>query len=281
VPQWITETPVAVGGASSVDFPGNLGDYGVDSAAPISELGGLARFTITGWLNNRDQSQGSGGNRIVSWFDGDTSGVELVYRGDGSLILSVNELPSSARSSAGKITTDFVAPPENWRFFAVTYDSATGDVAFYFGSNTNDASLDKVVSYTERGSVGPATGRLTIGHVNPERRPDMLTRVFRGLIDDVQIFGRVLSASDIVAVQRGVGSEPPNAPSVIRIGQDGGQVRLRVFGQVGRTYRVLCCPAIGAGWTAIATNTVDASGSFEVIDAEAGQPTRFYKAVSP
>lgn len=280
VPSWVSNVPTNVGGACAVDFGASAADYAVDSAGPVNELAGLTKFTITGWVNNEDGAQGSGGNRIVTWLGLDNKGVELVYKGDGSLMLSVNEEPTTARSSAGKIPADLSASPENWRFFAATYDSVAEEVKFYFGSNTDDATFDKMMTYSDRGPVGPATGRLTVGHSNPERRPGKLDRMFRGIVDDVQIFGSVLSSNQVIAVQRGL---MDNTPSSISVTNDAGEIRLRVTGTAGQTYRVLASPTVApATWTAISTNVMGSSGFFEIIDSQAGNfPTRFYRAVSP
>ena len=98
------------------------GPYGVDSPGPVTALAGLTRFTLTCWLNNRSVVQGSGGNRVLSCSDNGGDGFELVYKGDGSLILSVNQSPdgSSPRSSANRVPEDFFAGASNWRFAAVT-----------------------------------------------------------------------------------------------------------------------------------------------------------------
>src|SRR5690606_16207245 len=73
-PAWSTNTPSGTGGASALDFGTSTGNYGVDSAAIIPQLGGLAKFTISGWLNNRSSSEGPCGNRVVTWTKGYFSG---------------------------------------------------------------------------------------------------------------------------------------------------------------------------------------------------------------
>jgi hypothetical protein len=63
-----------------------------------------------------------------------------------------------------------------------------------------------------QGPVGANVGALTVGHSNPATRSAQLKRVFRGLLDQVQIHGRILSASEIVALQRGTSAGPSPAP---------------------------------------------------------------------
>jgi hypothetical protein len=107
------------------------------------------------------------------------------------------------RSSASKITTDANARETNWVFFAVTYDSTnTGaQVKFYFGNRTNAATASSTNSYSSRGAVGATISNLCIGHFNIAIRGGNETRMFRGLIDEVQVFNEALSLVEIQQVQ--------------------------------------------------------------------------------
>ncbi|HEX8531772.1 MAG TPA: Ig-like domain-containing protein, partial [Cytophagales bacterium] len=200
-PDWSVNVPVN-GGTSSLDFGTTTGNFVVESSAAIPQLAGLNSFTITGWLNAKSSTEGFGGNRVVSWINNGGNGVDLVYRSDGSLQLGVNEWPdnSAARSTASKITANASAPASNWKFFAVTYNSANATVQFYFGDNATTASLDVTRQYA-KGAVGSTIGRLAIGHFNAATRSTALDRMFRGLIDKIEIYGDVLSASQIQSIQ--------------------------------------------------------------------------------
>ena len=95
------------------------------------------------------------------------------------------------------------AQQANWTFFAVTYQS-NGQVQFYFGSNAADATLDVTRSYPGPGVTGRNINRLAIGAFNiGTRAPSSYDRMFRGLIDEIYIYGRVLTPQEIVAIQRG------------------------------------------------------------------------------
>jgi uncharacterized protein YjdB len=206
-PSWsTTNVPANVGGASSLDFGTTTGNNYVESSAVINELKSLSSFTLTGWVNCKSSTMGSGGNRIISWINNGGDGVDLVYKNDGSLQLGIDQWPdtSPAISNLAKITTDAGAAASNWRFFAVTYQSSSNEVSFYFGSNTTDATLDVTRTYN-RGAVGTNTNKLAIGHFNSATRAGALDRMFRGLIDDVQIHGSALTLPGIVAIQRGLG----------------------------------------------------------------------------
>jgi hypothetical protein len=107
------------------------------------------------------------------------------------------------RSSAGKVTTDPDANAGNWVFFAVTYYAIAKEVSFYFGNNTRNAVIDTTVTY-DRGAVGSNISRLAIGHFNVATRANALDRMFRGLMDEINIFGGALTAEQIVSVQNDV-----------------------------------------------------------------------------
>jgi hypothetical protein len=113
-------------------------------------------------------------------------------------------------SSANKITTNASAPATNWVFFAVTYQSSTNQVQFYFGNNATDAASDGVKSYN-RGPVGSNIARLAIGHFNSVTRSGALDRMFKGLMDEIRIYGTALSLSEIISVQRGTSGARINA----------------------------------------------------------------------
>lgn len=217
LPAFSTNVPSG-GGPNSIDFGTTPGNYFVQSLTPVDALKNLDAFTLTGWVNVKSNTAGSGGNRIISWINNGGEGVDLVYQSNGSLRLGVDGWPdnSPAFSSPAKVTTDASASAGNWVFFAVTYQ-ANGQVQFYFGNNATDASFDVAKTYTGPGVTGSAINKLAIGAFNDgTRSPGTYDRMFRGLIDDIQVYGSVLTPTDIVNVQRSVGIDadtlPPSEP---------------------------------------------------------------------
>ena len=142
---------------------------------------------------------------------GTKAGVDVVVTHDGQLKLGFNEWPDNTKavSSKGLLPVDASASQQNWRFIAVTYDATIqrDHVRFYVGSTDEAASLDKAVSY-DHGPLQSGTGPLAIGHFNARVRPNHHDRMFRGLIDEVKIFGSktdgsgALPIEEIRAVQR-------------------------------------------------------------------------------
>lgn len=198
-------SPLAARGTGSLAFDVNAGNYYVESAAPIEGLKNLNAFTITGWINNQSAVVGMGGNRIVSWINNGGDGVDLVYQSNGRLQLGIDQWPdySPAISSPNKVTTlnNPTLQSTNWTFFAVTYKS-NGQVEYYFGRADALATLDVTLEYPGPGVTGANIGRLALGNFNSAtRNPGTYDRMFRGFIDDIQIFGSALTLDEIVNVQ--------------------------------------------------------------------------------
>jgi hypothetical protein len=202
-PSLVHEAPNNVGWVSSA-FLGccSVNQY-IESGGTINELKNLTAFTLTGWVNNTSNVTGAGGNRIISWINRGGDGVDLVYQNNGSLRLGVDGWPdnSPAFSSPNKVTTDASRAQSNWVFFAVTYQS-NGQVQFYFGNNTTDATLDVTRTYNA-GVTGSAIGKMAVGTFNDaSRNASTIDRTFRGLIDNIQVYNVALTAEQIVRIQR-------------------------------------------------------------------------------
>jgi hypothetical protein len=214
-PQWSGNVPTPAAGPYSVDFGAIQHPWAVDlEGGPFEPAAGLRSFTITGWINSRDNTVGPGGNRIVSAINNGADGFDLVLLGDGSLQLGVNQWPDGvpSRSNPNRVAADPGASADNWVFFAVTYDStaANENVSFYFGDVDTPAEADASISY-HRGAVGAGLGPcLTVGHFNPATRGDgHRDRMFRGLIDEIRLYGSrydgagALDLESIRRLQRG------------------------------------------------------------------------------
>jgi hypothetical protein len=189
---WSTNVPPH-GGRSALDFGVNSADRALElEGERVAALQNLRSFTLTGWINCRDATVGSGGNRILTAMNNGGDGFDLVMLADGRLQLGVNEWPdgSPARSSPGQIPVDPTAAGSNWRFFAVTCDASRvpAIVNFYFGSPEHEAKLDTTLT-CDRGPLGNDPGPVAVGHFNRLTRAGHTDRMFRGLIDEIRIHG--------------------------------------------------------------------------------------------
>ncbi|HLY08943.1 MAG TPA: hypothetical protein VKW04_06475 [Planctomycetota bacterium] len=199
-PAWSHEIPPP-GNASSLDWGAEPGPFAVDMAGSLDHLKNLKSFTITGWLNARSSIEGPGGNRLMSWLDRD--GVEIVHRSDGSLQIGINQKAEASAIRTPPQQIPAVDPTAvnalfmNWRFFAVTYDStaASSNAKIYVGNRDVDAALI-VQRDCLAGSTGPriAAG-LSIGNVPAGQRAILPKASFRGLMDEIRIFGSTRDGS--------------------------------------------------------------------------------------
>jgi hypothetical protein len=214
-PAW-TATAAPNGGPSGLDFDKTGGVYAVDLGGGngIDNLKNLKSFTITGWTicwevkEGPSDKQAGAGNRILSWFNPGkvNEGVELVYRTDGSLQLGIGEWAeaSAARSKPAQIPL-YDAKAANagseayakWRFFAVTYDSglAKDHVKFYIAAQNEDPKLINAVDYNRGPSGAKISPVMTVGNLPPQIRPMAPERSYRGILDEIRIYGSTLDGS--------------------------------------------------------------------------------------
>ena len=220
------------GGNRAIDLTNSL-------VSPIGGLGSMNAVTICGWLNSannsfRSTSTGRGTAVVNANAGGTSGGFALVYRdnafsssaagwglnSNGRLVLQVNEWkqdPVTAQaSSADTIPINTNLPPENWVFFAVTYDglSAENNLIYYFGNANQEATNDVTLTYN-KGPI-PATGSLAIGNHNSTGDGSTPTAgnptgrttngdngtSFRGLMDEIKVFSKVLTLAEIRQEQK-------------------------------------------------------------------------------
>jgi hypothetical protein len=208
-PTYSTNLPVN-GGAYSLDMGNANGQYYADltSTAVLNAVKSLKSFTISGWVNCRSSQTDYGGSRIVSWMKGGTGfgGVDLAFRSDGSLGLGVNTWndQGGVGSNSAKIPVDAGVSYNNWRFFAVSYDGTqtSNNVRFYFGTNNVPATLDKSVTLNQGTVSGSVAASLTVGNVPSNLRAAPFTSVFRGLIDQVRVYGSASNNSGVLTLDQ-------------------------------------------------------------------------------
>lgn len=212
-PKWSGSKPPNAG-ASSLDFGPQVGAKAVDMRSPMPHLLNLTSFTITGWLNLREEpeTEPPGGMVVVSWLMPKREGVELVYRKDGSLQIGIGEpAADSPAKSKEKLLPDFDekstannALGNNWRFFAVTYDQglASGHVKFFVGRTNANAALVSTVDYDRGPSGKKISPMLTVGGANAVVRRGSPPRSFPGLVDQIRIFGNTETATGALTLEQ-------------------------------------------------------------------------------
>ncbi|MDZ4802648.1 MAG: LamG-like jellyroll fold domain-containing protein, partial [Bryobacteraceae bacterium] len=243
-------------------------------------IGSYTAITISGWLNVRDIIAGPEGNRIA--FAARSiggPGFDLAQTAEGSLSLGVNQAPGASISSP-VITADPNASPNNWIFFAVTYDSslASGNLSFYFGSGAAAAALDVTLDYL----AGPieTTGQLALGNLsavdlNRNARGPENSRVLRGLIDEVRIFRSALSLTEIQAIQKVPISIAPVAPVSLSAAVQGSNVVIS-WPANGNFQLESREQVVSGAWTDVPGQPTLSAGRYSVIQPIAGDG-KFYR----
>lgn len=205
-----TGTAALNGGPAALEWDkaGNTAGVDLGNGGGVEHLKQLKSFTITGWVLCQDAKEGpasrdaGAGNRILSWLapGKNGEGVELVWRGDGSLQLGLNQPAdqSSARSGSNLVPVQDLkakdqgqASLDAWRFFAVTYDAglASGHAKFYAGGWQSDVKFISAHDCNRGGSGIRIAPTLSVGNVPALLRAAAPDRAFRGVVDEIRIFG--------------------------------------------------------------------------------------------
>ncbi|RYD37894.1 MAG: hypothetical protein EOP86_02325 [Verrucomicrobiaceae bacterium] len=246
-----------------------------------AQAGAMSAFTITGWLNCRDLQAGPGGNRIICAHNFLTDpGFDLVQNSDGTLQLGVNawpDYPIQGPLSSPIIMGDPEAGAGNWVFFAVSYDSTAPaeQVVYYFGTPAAAASVDMALDYSQ--GAFTSTGALTIGNLNTaddaRNHTGANSRCFRGLLDELQVYNKVLSLSEIQARQSEGGLSVLNVP--LGISLDGINVVLSWTSPEELKLQATDNPALG-NWANDPTPPV-VSGGNRTVSIRLAAARRFYR----
>ena len=212
-------------GNRAVDFTNSVG-------SPVNTLGKLSALTICGWLNAgsltfRGNNGGMGSQIVFAEDEPGRNGFALSHKADWTLQLNVNEWPGGAlnRSSGFvPVVTDAegnaIHPGSNWVFFAVTYDGTltSQNLNYYFGTATNLATLDANSPQDYNKGIMTNTGPMAVGNLNTVTTLGGRTingdnaAFFRGLIDELHIFSRVLTLQEIQQMQ-----VAPALPAYLRL----------------------------------------------------------------
>jgi hypothetical protein len=173
-PQWVSGYS---GGALKLDGTDDYVDCGNDPSLD------LTAWTITFWLNvtqNKDYNA-----FVVKGLDA-AENYEVLGFANGSMHMPIT-FDSGTRTFVNTPAGIIVAG--EWAHFAYSYSSTTGR-RFYKDGNS-------VYSDAPAGTPKASTEVLTIGNERP------MTRFTNGIMDDVRIYNRVLTAGQVKAVSTG------------------------------------------------------------------------------
>lgn len=172
--------------------------YPVVPASPSLDVGPGAGLTVEAWVSYNS------GFPLVEWNSGTgTQGVYVAYsssRGPG--YLEANLVDTQGQSHL--LISPFINPVyQQWRHVAVTYDRTSGQAALF----VNGA----VVTQTNLGSFTPrTTGNLYFGYRPTGPYSGSGSRL-NGWLDEIAVYRRALSASELRCVYRAGAAKYPAA----------------------------------------------------------------------
>lgn len=216
-------------------------DFTNSISSPANTLGSMNGLTICGWINAgsltfRGNNAGMGSQIVFACAEPSRSGFALSHKADWSLQLSINEWPGGVGNrSFGyvPVVTDpdgnAAFPEDNWKFFAVTYDGTltTDNLSYYYGDADTEVALDEGSPQTYDKGVITNTGPVTVGNCNGVTTLAGRTingdnaAFFRGLIDELHVFSRVLTLEEIKQMQKA-----PALPSYLSQAEQGNNLVL-------------------------------------------------------
>ncbi|MFO1477216.1 MAG: LamG-like jellyroll fold domain-containing protein [Verrucomicrobiota bacterium] len=250
-----------------------------------STMGPMTAFTICGWINSADLTSGNGGNRIVYSLDSQNRGFDLVQLASGNLQLGVNQWPDSSPAvSSPLVTADPALGAANWVFFAVSYDGSqpTQNVSFYFGTGSQAATLDWTTDYAA-GTID-SSGTLAVGNASTAAFFSDSTgtagdvRSFRGAIDEIHIYNKVLTLAEIQAAQLAPATSAVITPPTLAAKAQGNQI---VISWVSTSsFQLQTRPQLGTGAWADVGTAPTVSGNTNTVTLPATDPAAFYRLKS-
>jgi len=189
----------------------------------------------------------------------------------------------SVRTSAGTrgVQGAYGLPLNSWSHITGTYDGA--NLQLYVDGYVN---RNQMAGASAPGMIVTSTEPLRIGGNS------VWGEYFQGMIDDVRVYNRALTQSDIQRdmitplIPPSVAILSPPDGSAFRAGSldirklAGGHVRLRFTGAPGREYEIQASLDLQS-WRTIANAVVSADSTFEFEDADDNSVQRFYRCVTP
>ncbi len=229
----------------------------VDIAAPVIE-DDTRTYTVAGWF----KVEGGTGRRFL-WETAATHypiSTEITPDGTLKAFTRLSDL------SSPNLDSFIPAADGEWHHAAVTFNSAAGEAAIYLdGVKVEGEFAPPILNL----GTAPTEGF----HIGTYRAAD--GRFFDGWIDDVGVWGRVLTEGEIAWLAAGNGILPPEgrAPAITAISLDAGGIRIEWEGGSG-PFKVQYTDALGGEWTDLGPESME---NFAV-DAPEGA-IRFYRVV--
>lgn len=172
-----TNTVAFVGGkfANAGDFEATNSEY--QFAADNATLSLTGSLTLSAWI--KPESVSSGTYNIIAKWDGSNESYRL-YQSTNTIVLEVE--------SGNTVTSSTTLSASSWYHVVGTYDSTTQTGRVYI-----NGALD-ATSTSFPSSIGDDAGRF---HIGAEDSSTTAANFYDGVIDDVRVYSRTFTASEI------------------------------------------------------------------------------------
>jgi hypothetical protein len=157
-------------------------------------------ITISGWINNATNAtntQNGAKGIITKWYqqgncnnNSDNYTVMLSYVNNSSLLLNATLINSSSSTALNSINN--VVGVNSWKFFTFVHDATMGQKIYIDGVLINSNNITGTLCYT--------TNNLIFGADN---QFGTLWRFFNGKLDDIGIWNRALTPTEITGLYNG------------------------------------------------------------------------------
>jgi hypothetical protein len=193
------------------DFDGNTGHATLGNPASLRLTNAIS---IEAWINPRQGPavSGSMSSIVTKWgqkFDPtpDSDSYGLWIRRNGSTLTLFSAIHQAGTSEPN--VEGGTIPPDMWSHVAMTFDATSGQYVLYLNGQS-------VASANSPGPITATTRNVLVG-----REDSFLPRPFNGLIDEISIYSRALTAAEIRSIYSAgshgkcKSSQPPAAtPSI-------------------------------------------------------------------
>ncbi|MDR2673778.1 MAG: LamG domain-containing protein [Opitutaceae bacterium] len=192
----LATAPGVAGRGRALDLTGNT--PGTVNAAIAQQNaaapGAFKALTITGWMKHAAPLQ-KDMTLIRNFATGPSGGGFWIFAtGPGTLVLQLGDGQKSAKFP---VRAPAVAVPDQWVFFAASWDGGAGLANWYFGDEAGaPAAPVRVAAPASTGMTLTATKHLAVGRAS-SKSPG-----FCGLFDDIRIFDTALAQEKIEEIRQ-------------------------------------------------------------------------------
>jgi hypothetical protein len=252
------------------------------AASPSLDVGAGNGMTIELWINPDDVNRRA---PLVEWNNGvDLWGAHLwiLPNQDGQGL----QPPSSAQAGPGQLYVCFtllgqwvqmatdanVLVPRVFQHIALTYDKETGEGRMY--RNGEPVAIQNLGQFT------PETAYDLFLGLRPAGPPGNPVEAYQGLMDEVSIYNRALSQTELFAIYK-AGAAGKCRPESLRMGIRTSQVEIFWNSQPDVTYQVQYRSALTTNqWIPLLHSIRATNSTTSYFDSvRPGEPRRFYRVV--